>query len=125
MNYITTLPIGHLIIIAVVFMAIAGMIIMVFTPEISRIAKTRLMQDNKNNDNSSKLDAIKELLETKITHLEKRQDKVESALEGLVDKIDEGFRSVHKRLDDHLESHGSLFTKQAWNGSERRGGGSR
>ncbi len=121
MDYITNLPLGHMIIIALVVVALAGMIILVFTPEISRIAKARLINDKKGND-SEKLDAIKELLETKITHLEKRQDKVESALEGLVDKIDEGFRSVHKRLDDHLESHGTLFTKQAWNGQDRRRG---
>lgn len=122
MEYIASLPTVHLIVLCIFILIAGGLLVGIFAPEIMRFASERMSKSKTTDDeNSDKLDIIKELLESKIDNLEKRQDKIETSIEKLVEKIDQGFRSVHARLDDHLNNHQAIQSE--YKGAERRSRG--
>ena len=128
-DFINNLPMAKFVILCVSILVIAIPTIFLFGGELLQIAKEKMRKkvDDKESD-SSKLDFIKELLETKndalaerIDRTEKSIERIESSVVGLMQKMDDGFRSVHSRLDNHLESHRSIQS-EPYTGQECRGG---
>lgn len=128
-EYLQNAPLGNLITIGLFVLIVLFLLIGVFAPEMARMASKRLDKANKepklDGTDSEKLDSIRELLTTRMGALEKRQDlsekqnertqkalertqdtldKTQNSIEGLVQKIEDGFRSITKRLDDHIAS---------------------
>lgn len=107
---------------------LATIAILGFGGELMQLAKAKIAQKKDNESDSDKLDFIKELLETKndalterIERTEKSVERIERNIEGLVSKMDEGFRGVHKRLDEHIDNSEKIQSKP-YQGYERRGG---
>lgn len=101
------MPTASLIVLCVFVFVCFLVLVGVFAPQMVDMAKERLSKDKADtSSNSDKLDAIQELLETKINNLEKTTDLkfeiINESLKGLVTKIDDGFRNISRRLDDHI-----------------------
>lgn len=105
------MPTASLIVLGVFVFVCFLVLVGVFAPQMVDIAKNRMNATKEPSVNNDTLDLIKELLETKIDSLEKRQiltekqiEKTQSSIEGLVKKIDDGFRYLSSRLDEHIVS---------------------
>jgi biopolymer transport protein ExbB/TolQ len=128
MEYLFNLPTEKFIVMMICIVVITTIAILGFGGELMQLAKAKIAQKKDNESDSDKLDFIKELLETKndalterIERTEKSIERIERNVEGLVSKMDEGFRSVHKRLDEHIDSSSQILPKPYY-GQERRGG---
>jgi uncharacterized protein YlxW (UPF0749 family) len=128
-DFINNISMAKFVMLCISILVITVPTIFLFGGELLQIAKEKMRKkiDEKDSD-SSKLEYIKELLETKnealnerIERTEKSVERIERNIEGLVNKMDEGFRGVYSRLNDHIDRDQALLAK-SYQGQERRGG---
>jgi RNA polymerase-binding transcription factor DksA len=98
-------------------------------------AKIRRRKIDEKDSDSSKLEYIKELLETKNENILNRVERTEQEMKELKSdmkeisrsisevnqRLEDGFLGIHERLNKHIDNHSQIQPKP-YTGQERRGG---
>jgi len=111
METILSLSIDKLIILAVFLILLIFIAVYAFRDSLSEIAKNRLVDQNKPNPQMqiilTKMEAIEEIMDSRLTALEKNLEehtkRSEEKFKGIDSKLDGGFRDLHTRIDKLMD----------------------